>query len=235
MAGTPLTIRLGGKGGRIDPTSFTKAMRHTMTLLEGIDRNISDKTKPTLCWFMSSMKMTSPAELVLVSELPSDSDFPAIEVTRPFTEGIRTIEKEARCPQFFKNEELQEAKQLASMLNDGIEHLAFEAPDEEEVPLTQHTAANVDAVIGWSKGPYDADATLYGKLEMISIHGSHSFSIYDPITNQPIKCDFDPKFEKDVIDSLGRRVRVYGKAKFNKKHWPHVCQGRFIRDSAKAG
>lgn len=62
--------------------------------------------------------------------------------------------------------------------------------------------------------------TIEGKLEMVSERHGLKFIVTDPITDRGIKCNFDEKMLKDIVNAFDKRVSVYGLIRYNKNGDP---------------
>jgi hypothetical protein len=78
--------------------------------------------------------------------------------------------------------------------------------------------------------------SVTGKLEGVDVHGRKSeFYVYDPLTDQKMRCLFDEDMLEKVKESLGERVEVSGLARFNANDEPvrmQVDSLRVIRSRA---
>ena len=79
----------------------------------------------------------------------------------------------------------------------------------------------------FAQADFFTTSQLEGRLEILSVHGeTPEFCIYDPITDQPVRCTFTPDSVVKAADLIKRRarVRVLGRAKYNRKHKPTALE-----------
>jgi hypothetical protein len=102
---------------------------------------------------------------------------------------------------------LQKAKELVSVLNDGIQRIALGTPWEDPVVPTQHLAANADALL---PKPHEEHGSMEGRLETLSVHGGSTFAIWDAMSGQRIECHFPSTMLPEAQEAFNRRVLVSG-------------------------
>ncbi len=215
-----LTISMTPRDGALPVSSLVRAIQQTVGGLRAVDKAASESGHPALDWCVEKASMKSPFTMTIAG-VPRNGKGAVPDAARPFLVGLRAINSGAQRPPGFTNEALTYAKGLVGVLADGVSELRLSS-GRHTVRLTHHVAANVDSVLGIRR-EYYVMTELDGRLESISVHGqAPDFCIYDPITNQPIRCIFSP-------DDIGRaadlikaraRVRVSGRAKYNRKDQP---------------
>ena len=58
--------------------------------------------------------------------------------------------------------------------------------------------------------------SVSGKLEKLSVHGKHTFTLFPPILNESVECEFDESRLKDVLLLVGQTVTVYGQLQYSR-------------------
>ncbi|MGE0684371.1 MAG: hypothetical protein AB7P69_26125 [Candidatus Binatia bacterium] len=213
-------IGLSLSGDAIPIEVFIAAARSLKDLLSEIDISISGSRN--LEWTISDLTFSSAN--FAISPLPlteNSSDF-GTEIISSALAGIELIEKQAEWPENFTDEALLKAKEIVCLINGRVEKISVfgnsgQGPTRR-LSVTQHTAANVDQLIGTST---HALGSVEGTLETLSIHGGTSFNIYDVITLRRIRCLCDRKTLNELSsDRLGQRLLVEGEVKYNFQGFP---------------
>lgn len=197
-------VILNGKEGVINVDDFLGIVKNTVSVLDSLDEELE--------WTVGEISHNSPLSIELRSEANASNN--AINI---LLDGFSLLETESRRPRGFSDVALKRAKRLTSSLGNGITSIAYAAEDRKLVHISQRIAASVDAI---THAPsYFSYTEIEGELGQITVHGGKSeFCIYDPITDKPTTCKFDPKDVEAVASLITHRVRVYGKAKYSRTH-----------------
>ena len=76
----------------------------------------------------------------------------------------------------------------------------------------------------------DQPYSTAGRLEGVDVHGKKSeFYVYDPLTDQKMRCLFEEPLLDRVAEALGRRVEVSGLTKFNAEDQPTRMKADHLR------
>lgn len=222
-----ITIRLAEPGGRLDVATLISALQDTVAVLKGIEQSITEKNSSSYRWYISSIKMNSPLEATLERERikPKKKGDPRDpEVISPFLKGIRQIGKTAKAPRYFGEPELTRVKRIVDLQKNGLTSVEFFIKSDDVVKPGSNTSDHIETILGNEPvRPYKQYAELEGRLEDLSLHPEvPQFAIYDPLTDQPIGCNFNESDLELVTDLLKQtaRVRVSGVAQFNRQHIP---------------
>lgn len=241
-----LKIEVTGKTSAIPVDSFLELVSHTVSILQGLDVSISQSEHATLEWQIIEARLNTPLMLTIegIAEVGADI---SKEVIDAYLRGFDEIEKNgSNIPPYFTAESLQKAKNLASVLNDGISKVAFFAPNRTPVETTRRTLENLIGLIeakkeeealelkeattprielhAYPSAKIREESTLIGRLETVTVHGGKpKFVIYDPLTEKKIDCFFSEKDFEEVQELLSLdpyRVSVTGKARYNRQGRP---------------
>ena len=218
MSNKTIKIIVGGKEDAIDVRDFVKIVRYTA----GVFDAINDGPR----WLVGNASRSSPLSI----ELKSESEESAKDIST-FINGMHLLNNkssglseasglgEASRPAGFDERALKWARRLVQPLGNGISKLTFVAEGETPVTVSLQVAASVDAL---SHAPsYEAYTELEGILGQILVHGGRAeFCIYDRITDKPTACKFNSEDAESVGALITHRVRVYGKARYSRKHSP---------------
>src|SRR2546429_184431 len=82
--------------------------------------------------------------------------------------GIRTLERAPEAPPSFDQAALENTRRLSGLLDKDLQAIVFSSPNESEVMLTQHAAANVDALTQTAPRPHSDHTSLTGILEQVT-------------------------------------------------------------------
>lgn len=202
------TIRviLDGKNDEINAVDFLGLIRDTVSILRSFDEESR--------WIIASISRKSPLTL----DLQSDSEESNAAVLR-FVDNLAVLEKEDRRPRGADDRVLKRLKRISTHLNNGISKLTYVAADREPLHVSQRVAASVDAIV--HAPSYESYTELEGELGQITVHGGKAeFCIFDPITDRPTTCRFNPDDAESVGALITHRIRVYGKARYSRTHRP---------------
>jgi len=206
-----ITVRILGKQDCVTADSFLDAVENVVAILDGVDREIAKEVRPPTQWRITAMAMHSPPEITFTG---------TGSVIDVVLDGLSQIETTAKRPKFFNDMVMAKAKHLVGLLNNGIAGIELVSGKKTARP-TQHVAANVDIVVGENPKFYASESVIDGRLEQLSVHGQHpEFCVYDPMTDEPVRCVFKEDSIREVVELITRRarVRVWGMTKYNAKH-----------------
>jgi hypothetical protein len=218
MAAKRIGLSLGGDAIPIE--TFIAAARSLRELLSELDISISGSRN--LEWVISDLSVGSANLAVSPLLLTKNSLDCGTEIIASALTGIALIEKQAEWPEHFTDEALLKAREIVCLINGHVEKIAvFGNPGQgqtQRIPITQHTAANVDQLIGTNTF---ALGSVEGTLETLSIHGGASFNIYDLITLRRVRCLCDRETLDELSsDRLGQHLLVEGEVKYNFQGFP---------------
>lgn len=207
-----ITITVEASEDFVPVRSFLTVVANTLEILRDLERS-SSESKRVAKWKVSGATMQSPLRFTISADVNRGE-----EVVRAYLAGLEKMEHESKAPpEYFNRNTLERAKQLVSVLNDGVSSLSFSTPHSKAVRPTQRVAAVVDQLL---KSAYADWSTFEGKLETISVHGRTKFNIYEVLTERKIECFFPPEKLQDALASFNQRVAVSGKAKYTQTGEP---------------
>jgi hypothetical protein len=93
----------------------------------------------------------------------------APQLVRSYMGGLRTIENAPEAPAAFDRSALESTRKLSGLLSRELQAIVFSSPGEQEVMLTQHAAANVDALTQTAPKPHADHTSLTGILEQVTV------------------------------------------------------------------
>ena len=224
MASVTLTVQ--GELRDISLDSFLLVLRESHSILQALDRTVSQRRDGTLKWVVSGLR---PGSAVVETEsqvVRGEEDF-GPQVARRFVDGVHTIQTEGVTPALFTPECMSSiSKIVRSLGTNGISALNLVGTGLDRVPphlekpveLSSAAADKVQALVGAS---HKSIGSVEGRLELVSIHvGARRFNVYHAITQKAIRCNLPTEIEDDVVRNLGRRVIVSGTVSYNERGEP---------------
>lgn len=210
-----LSIRIGGKDEDIDALSFLGVVTETVRLLQDLDSEMSGGS-PSLSWFLSGASKNSPVQCDFAGRTKR-GNHASHGVTDEFLASMEALETGSRRPRFFTDSMLDRAKRIASPVSTKISSLVYFG-DHHIKPLSVslQLAANADKF--HMPDRYSEYSELEGYLGQLTAHDEHyEFCIFDSLTNNAIKCEFDPADFESVRDAMRTKVVVSGLVTYKRK------------------
>ncbi len=219
-----ITLTLVEREGYVEVDSFVTAACALRVILRELDGAMSGRRRESLRWGVGGLRPGSVAlEAVAVPEGEMVVDPDAI--VGACVEGLDALEKRPQTPRFFTERALLEAKTLVGLLHGSVRRIAVRG-GQRQVLITQHLAANVDAIL--DRG-YTAPASVEGRLDSVSIHDRSVFGLWESVARRRVECHFPREMLDQVREALGRRVLVSGIVRFGQGDQPLSVQVRRIR------
>ncbi len=207
MPKAEITIKVTAREDYVPVNSFLTVIGNTLSILRDLG-HVPGVEEP-INWKVSAASLKSPLSLTIFSEAPHSD-----EIVREYLDVFQQAEKSEALPfNRWNPRTLEKAKQLVSVLNDGVAQVTFSAIGASPVTPTQRVAASVDYLLAPA---YEDYGSFEGKLETLSVHGKTRFNIYDPITGRSIQCFFALEKLQDAHSAFNHRVVVSGKAKYSR-------------------
>jgi hypothetical protein len=183
-----------------------------LAVLREVDREMVPQAG--IRWVIDSISKSSPLLLAVRPETSNPKEPKAIRrhLVSVVNEGIRTVQARAVRPAHFTDRALEKAKALVESASAGgaiVKIGTAKAPVRVDSKLIAH----VDSILG---ATVSSIGTIEGTLEAFNVHGTaRSFSVYDALTGDRIRCDFGHRIEITQIGAAAeRRVAVHGEIKY---------------------
>jgi len=206
------SISLRLEGDKITSDKFSDGIYNFYGFINEVASEVFGVKNP-IKWIVNVGK--GSIDLLNKPELAKDLDIKKQDkVFNEIQAGIPILEKETKHPSSFNDRALEHLKKLALLPNiqNGIERVDIIVNDEKYI-LTQHTAANVDAIL--TKYPVSL-GSIEGRLSTLSERGGIKVYVYNAITDKPVICHSDREdFLKEALMAFGKRVYVYGVVYYN--------------------
>lgn len=225
MKAPNIIIEIEGKKTNLDVWPVLHIVSNTISLLRKIEKKLTKQDESRIAWKIKGVQMKSPLQWALIGEY-AEGEEGVIEVdpVAPYIEGIDELENKGTKPECFDYNDLSIMKKMLSYQQDGIAAITFRAPKQKPVTPSNRALGNLYLLTAFTK-PYWTYAQIEGRLDDIAAHTDKpQFIIYDPLTDDKIKCDFEKDEIKSIRNLVTERVRVSGNAKFNEYHRPVEIQ-----------
>ena len=168
-------------------------------------------------WRVTRASMNSPLTLELHRWVPEGQAEPA---SRPGEQLARAFVRMGRGESLGEEMSLDQLHALERMVSqaNGVRRVRVKAAVGEAITLDPAWATDLKKLRAERKNrdvlpeqPY----SLVGRLEGVNVHGTKSeFYLYDPLTDQKMRCLFPDDMLEEVGRALGERVEVAGMTKF---------------------
>ncbi len=188
--------------------AFVKAAGSWNALLRSVDREVAGGSRSNVTWVIESINKGSPLFVELIAQPARAEVKPEVvkKTVGAVAEGLRVIQQEARRPAYFSDRSLESAKELAELHDQNLTVIRVRN-GQASIDVTKRLSANVDELIG---PKISSEGTVEGTLEVVSIHGRHEFSIFEPLTGNRVICTFPPEQLDRVMSAFGKRVAAFG-------------------------
>lgn len=209
MALDPHEMELDIDGDRITLRRLLEAAGHLLDLLGEVDKEITERPRPSLDWVITGLKKAS-AHLALSPQAVGEKSpvWARDRVLSVVTEGFAQIQAGGPRPEYFNDNALFHAREIATIAKKkGIRYVSIRARGSR-IRMDASLATQVDGLL---EGKEEAWGSVEGTLEAINIHGRSYFNVYDDLTGRAVKCYFPTHLLTTVHAALGRRVSVSGR------------------------
>ena len=207
-----LTIKVRARDDFVPAHSVLTVVGKTLAILHDIERRLPMDASGAE-WKISAASLRSPLSITLECDTPGGDD-----IVREYLNVFEQAESSNKLPLDRWSEEiLENAKQIVSVLNDGVAQISIAAPGHSPISPTQRVAASVDYVLAPA---YEDQGTFEGRLETLSVHGRARFNIYDTLTKRKLECYIPVEKIEEAHAAFNKRVAVSGKVKYNRLNEP---------------
>ena len=216
-----LTISL--KGDSVGLGDLTEALDDFTAVLGEVERDVTGRRD--IEWKLVALEHASATVGVTPVQPQGVLLDQRAEVIHAVVTGLGTLTERPDRPPHFNDRALVCTKRLAGRRNDRVSDVelvgAIESQPALRVSLTPRLVAHIDEIIGVSGY---ARGALEGRLETITIHGQHGFTIYDRYRTRGTRCICDAATFDAIRSLLGTRVLVYGQIGYNKSGEPRTIR-----------
>nr|VFK07016.1 MAG: hypothetical protein BECKLPF1236A_GA0070988_100067 [Candidatus Kentron sp. LPFa]VFK28247.1 MAG: hypothetical protein BECKLPF1236C_GA0070990_100627 [Candidatus Kentron sp. LPFa] len=71
-----------------------------------------------------------------------------------------------------------------------------------------------------NKRSFQDHGSIEGRLDMVTLRGNQHFNVYEPIWDEPIRCNVNDDLIEEAAKYFGRRVAVYGMVRYQEDGSP---------------
>jgi len=217
MARLRVTIR--GELGQISAASFVSVIQKSLSVLQDLDKRISEERRGSLRWVVSGLGQGSSYVEIESRALRGDSDY-SERVLENFTGGVDWIRTEGYTPANFTQENVSAIRDIVRDISrDGVSGVDYRFANRS-VDLTPEASENLEQLVGVRYRTY---GSIEGVIEMVSVRkGARRFNVTHSRSHRSIRCSLPNKLEPAVLDAIRdrRRVVVTGLTAYNARHEP---------------
>lgn len=225
-------FKLDGDLGEITVKAFLGAAKSWLDVMADIDVAISHRSTGSLDWVVTNLTTGS-----LCMEMESRSRVidmnVGAEVAREAVHGLQLLEQEGRTPPYLSEQGLRYMTKVVKTIgNHGVTGIRVDYRDNA-AQASARASANIDQLL---PPRYSSLGSVEGRLDVISLHATHRFVVYDSATHKAITCTFASDWLDRVKDALGHRVNVEGTVHWNAKGEPVRVESadlRIFRDESE--
>jgi hypothetical protein len=183
-------------------------------------------------WRVTRASMNSPLTLALERIVPRDMPEPASRPGEQLARVFAQLDRGESPGEDVSLHRLHAVERMASQAN-GIRRIRVRAGLGDPITLDPDWAAVVRRIRIERRRrgmlPNQPYSTA-GRLEGVNVHGSKSeFYVYDPLTDQRMRCLFPDDMLEEVGRSLGERVSVSGMTSFGPRNTPQAMHVESLR------
>ncbi len=216
MTGRGLRIDIEGRQENIPVFSFVRVLRDSIDLFVSLGNNMPADQRVKGEWELVDVSHSSP--LAVEISPPAEYEEAGRRIVDTGLEGMKSLERGERPPEYFDREALELAKSIVAVLDNGVARISYRAPwRDKPVTPTQRVAAFVDEIIPRQR--YEL-GSCQGRVETLQMHTRHSFAIWDEVTHARVECQTDADGLEQAHEAWGKRVRVYGRIRYTKEGLP---------------
>jgi len=207
----PISLRLQGRGGWLQPGSYLVAVRAFWGMLRHLDVEMSRQPKGSVDCEISALKKSGPAVVVFIGHLKTPPKDILPEIKRAVLDGVRTHSRSDSRPRWYNDSALEKLKLLAEQ-HSTMDEIAI-IVDEKEEPLRTTVIEKIDRL---RRDEYETVGSVVGCLDSITMNGDVRWRVTNEATGRPVNCRFEHREILDKArDLLGSRVAVFGTIRRN--------------------
>jgi hypothetical protein len=226
MSLEPITLRLQGRGGWLQPGSFLIALRAFWSVLRALDASISSEPRGSVDWEISGFKRSGPAEIVFIGHLKRPPKDILPELKKALMEGVSALAKSQGRPAIFSNHALANMRILAQE-RIVLDEVAIAVNGREEA-VQPSMAAHIDLL---TNSNYEALGSIVGRIESISVEKEPRMRVRCESTGRMLTCKLSgEEILRKAKQQLGKRSAVSGKLRYNHDDEPVRMLARGIEE-----
>ena len=211
-----------------------KSLEDIRLLLRDVDHSIYGQ-RVSAEWRISSIRSSAPT----VTLSPARADTSAVEIVG---EGIRLITSGTdHPPSHFTEPAVEKLRKMRRLFRgrDRADSISVFVNDDRVASIESDIARKADRIL---TGGYHSLGSLQGRLEAINIHNSHTATIWERASRDPVRWKFTREETERVKGLLDRSVLISGRNFYFTNGAPrsvsdvvHIEDITDLRYSARAG
>ena len=187
---------------------FLKAVEDIRRLLRDVDYAVHGGSA-TRRWIISGLHASAPT--VSVQPILGDEESMAA-----IAGGIRTVTIGTdQPPEYFTEQVLEDLRRMRRLFTgrDRARSIVISVNDIQTATIEQDISEKANRIL--TAGYWNL-ASLEGMLEVISVHRTQTFTIWDRVSRSPVRCSVPSHSAlfRDAKDLLGKRVFVRGSVRY---------------------
>ena len=207
-----LRLHVEGPDRSIGFKSYVSLLDRSLNILRDTDQAVSAKRDGVLDWVVVDLSSKDGLDAVIESKPRKKAlvdEHTVQRITAAYVDALAIAEAGDVLPPHLSEGALTQLQWLSATLrHNGAEALRTTYVEQSQIArVSSETEANVKRLrVPKSK----AIGSIIGLLEIVSLHGTPKYSVYDAVTRRPVSCQFKPGEIQEVKDGLGARVMVSG-------------------------
>ncbi len=132
----------------------------------------------------------------------------AVDIFKTYTRTLKAIEGGNDVDERLDYGAIKSFSGFATVINRGNKI------SDDKFSITSRFATHLKSMLE-KESP--ARGSVSGRLEQVSIHKKHAFTLYPPIHGESIECTFDNEILPKVLEAVGRHVTVFGELFYSQR------------------
>ena len=195
-------------------SGLESAIMHVRRLVRSVDAAVTREGQGSRNWYVQMIGAESPAVITVRPSGTLDTDRQQEATPDVIVRGIHALTTDLEAagpPPYFGDEQLETLRRLGSVFTHDVKEIQFET-GEQSAQVCGTIREHVDRVR--SRG-YVEHGSVEGELGSVDVHGRlRTFTIWDDLHGQPIRCKFGAEHTAQVKELLKERVLVAGRISY---------------------
>jgi hypothetical protein len=215
-----LTLRIDGP--KVTAEQFADAVNAFVDLLDEVSRDVTGSAG-AVRWIIT---LESGSNLVNATPEAIKKRARVAGLGRTISRGVGLVERRAQRPKHFTDWALRRSRDLSAVADgQDVRSIQIRAAETTNIMVSEKLAANVNRLLGEDIEEY---GTVEGRLQTLSERNRPHFAVYDPLTDQPVRCNIQPAQLELAWKAFGRRVAVSGVIRYRKNGQPVSIQAESL-------
>lgn len=214
-----LYLKLDGEIGTIRLRTFLSVLGNALDALAAVDSGISKTATGSVDWYVTDLKVASLGAVVMPRPKRNQTTEFVPSIQQTYVAGLRQLQTGEGMPPYFTDYALKKIDSAAQRLaKEDVGGLHVEdLPRHEAATVNVLTHAAVTKILA---PVYRGIGSVTGTLEMINLHGTPTFNVYERRSKRAVRCKFSDQQKEAIKAALGHPVIVRGIVNRNAKGDP---------------